>query len=349
MPLGLYTTQLNFETKSEIGQEGRNSKVFLAHDKQLDGEIVVKRIEKSKIPNASDYYNEAKVLYNSLHNNIVRVNYGYSDNDYIYIAMPFYKNGSLKKIIDQRFLTVREIIRYSIQFLSGLNHIHTKGLIHFDVKPDNILISDNNEALLSDFGLSKAMNTLGFAQQGFVYPKQIPPEKFSQTHFSIHYDIFLCGLTIYRMCNGNKNYNNQFTFKTEQEYIDAIIAGRFPDKNFYLPHIPKKLRSIINNCLEVNPTDRYSNSLELVNELGKIDKNLDWLFEPNSSGDKWTLDNDDKFYTLSLTRNRNGSFDILTQKTMKSSSRTTKITDKCSNNIEEKLLNKELEKIFKSV
>lgn len=56
MPLGLYTANLNFETLKEIGQEGKNSKVYLAHDKQLDGEIVVKKVLKSKIPKVADYY-----------------------------------------------------------------------------------------------------------------------------------------------------------------------------------------------------------------------------------------------------------------------------------------------------
>ena len=67
MPLGLQTAQLNFENQREIGQEGRNSKVFIAHDKQLDGEIVVKQIEKSKLTNPADYYKEAKILYASSH------------------------------------------------------------------------------------------------------------------------------------------------------------------------------------------------------------------------------------------------------------------------------------------
>ena len=96
MPLGLHTAELNFETIKEIGQEGKNSQVFLAHDIQLDGEIVVKKIEKSKIIKPTEYYEEAKKLYASYHSNVVKVNYGCSDADHIYIAMPYYKCGSLK-------------------------------------------------------------------------------------------------------------------------------------------------------------------------------------------------------------------------------------------------------------
>jgi serine/threonine protein kinase len=348
MPLGLYTANLNFETIKEIGQEGRNSKVYIAHDKQLDGEIVVKKIQKIKIPNATEYYNECKLLYNSTHQNIVRVNYGCEDSDHIFIAMPYYKKGSLKTLIDSRFLSVREIIRYSIQFLSGLNHIHTKDLIHFDVKPDNILLSNSNEALLSDFGLARAMDNLGFAQQASAYAKQIPPEKFTQSKFTIHYDIYLAGLTIYRLCNGNNHYLTQFRFSNQQDYINAIISGTFPDRNFYLPHIPKKLQKVINKCLEVNPVNRYNNVLELINELGAINDNLDWKFIPNKGTQIWELDEDEKIYSVELLKSNN-NFDICTYKTMKNSGRKTKVNDYCFSNLDSTKVHKHLGKALKNI
>ncbi len=79
MSLGIYSTELNFETIKEIGQEGKNSQVYLAHDIQLDGEIVVKKIKKGKIVNPDEYYEEAKKLYASSHSNVVKVNYSCSD------------------------------------------------------------------------------------------------------------------------------------------------------------------------------------------------------------------------------------------------------------------------------
>ena len=117
------TASLDFELLKEIGQEGKNSKVHLAHDKQLDAELVIKVIEKSKFKNPLDFYAESKRLYDSEHQHVVQVKYACQDDDNIYLAMPFYKNGSLKTLMDRRFLTIREILRYSIQFLLGLNNI----------------------------------------------------------------------------------------------------------------------------------------------------------------------------------------------------------------------------------
>jgi serine/threonine protein kinase len=333
MPLGLHTTELNFETIKEIGQEGKNSQVFLAHDKQLDGEIVIKKIKKSKITNAAEYYAEAKKLYASAHSNVVRVNYGCSDDDFIYIAMPYYSKGSLKKTASTRILTIREVLRYAIQFLSGLHNIHSKGLIHFDIKPDNILISDSNEALLSDFGLSKAMDTLGFADPDQIYSKQVPPEVFLSTDKTILYDVYLCGLTLYRLLNGENLFLSQFRFSTQDEYSDAILSENFPNRNMYLPHIPLKLQRIVNKALSVNLTDRHQSILELINELSEVDENLDWQFNRNVSTESWSKSNETHIFNILVNFANPKSISILTTKTNIVTGASTRETKHCHNNL----------------
>lgn len=97
------------------------------------------------------------------------------------LAMPFFEKGSLKKLLDSRNLTVKEIIRYALQFLSGLNNIHSKGVLHFDLKPENILISDSNVAVISDFGLAEYIARTGTSRVGGVTPDIMPPEFYSQS------------------------------------------------------------------------------------------------------------------------------------------------------------------------
>lgn len=349
MPIGLYTAELNFETLKEIGQEGRNSQVFLAHDKQLDGQIVVKKIAKTKLANATEYYREAKILYASSHPYVVRVNYGCADVDHVYIAMPYYANGSLKQLIDTRHLSIREVIRYSIQFLSGLNNIHSKGLLHFDIKPDNILLSDSNEALLSDFGLSKAMDNFGFASPDGIYPKQVPPETFASTQKTLHFDIYLAGLTIYRLLNGNQHYYSQFTFPTQQEYINAITGGNFPNRNSYLPHIPLKLQRIVNKALSVNLSDRHQSVLELINELSGVDENLDWVYSNASGVDTWTKQLDDKTYQINLDFSQPKSLKMDSYKTIHASGRRTKINDHSHSSLTQSNVSSTLKKAFKEL
>lgn len=334
MPLGLYTTELNFEALKEIGQEGKNSQVFIAHDKQLDGEIVIKKIAKAKIKNELEYYEEIKKLYASTHSNVVKVNYGCSDDDYIYIAMPFYKKGSLKKIASNGHLTIREILRYSIQFLSGLHNIHSKGLIHFDVKPDNILISNSNEALISDFGLTKAMDAFGFASPDQIYSKQSPPETFTSTNKTLHYDIYLAGLTLYRLLNGEELFHRQLTqFNSREDYVEAVKSGRFPNRDAYLPHIPLKLRRIVNKAIEVEICDRQQSVLELINELSGVDENLDWKFNRNGSTDTWTRNNGKHTYMVEVDFADSQNMIISTTKTNNESGRSQNERAHCHNNL----------------
>lgn len=349
MPLGLHTAELNFETLKEIGQEGRNSTVFLAHDKQLDGEIVVKIVPKTKLPNANDFYREAKILYASSHPYVVRVNYGCADNENIYMAMPYYKNGSLKQLIDTRFLTVREVLRYSIQFLSGLNNIHSKGLLHFDIKPDNILLSDSNEALLSDFGLSKAMDNFGFANPDGIYPKQVPPETFVSTKKTLHFDIYLAGLTIYRLLNGNEHYYNQLTYSNQQDYINAIQTGNFPNRNSYLPHVPLKLQRIVNKAISIDIADRHQTVLELINDLSSVDENLDWQFSSTNNSRTWTKTLDDRTYELILDFMDYKNQIIHTYKTMHQSGNRTRVNDHCHTNLNNLNVLSKLKKGFREL
>ena len=177
-------TSLHFKILKDIGQEGKNSTVHIAHDNQLDSEIVVKKINKSDFKDDSSFFDEAKMLYSSNHPNIAPIQYSCQDVDYIYITMPLFQKGSLNSIIDQRPLTVAEIVKYSIDFLSGLHHIHSKRLLHCDIKPTNILVSDSNDAILTDFGLARYLNEEGLTLIDKFYHFHRAPETIQSNEIS---------------------------------------------------------------------------------------------------------------------------------------------------------------------
>jgi serine/threonine protein kinase len=303
--------EVEFDLKEEIGAHGTHSKVFLVYDKQLDADIAMKMINISVFNNTDDYFSESKILYTSEHTNVVTVKYACKDDTYVYIAMPYYKNGSLKNLINKRYLTVREIIRYGIHIISGLHNIHSKKLIHFDIKPDNILLSDNNFALVSDFGLAKPTNLSGIAGQDALYYKQKPPEAFDYDHFDYTYDIYQFGMLLYRMCNGddvfysqfNKYINTDLTYKRDVFEHDCKNA-KFPNRNFYLEHIPRKLTVIIKKCLEVSPHSRYASVLEISNDLSEIDGNvLDWEYKSQPGKRIWEKKVDGTKFAIIINEN----------------------------------------------
>jgi len=299
--------QVEFKLEDEIGSEGKNSQVFTAHDPQLNAKLVIKKIQKAKVANPKEYFAESNILYGGAHTNVVPIHYACQDDDHIYLAMPYFQNGSLKKLLQARMLTIREIITLSTQFLSGLHHIHSKGLIHFDIKPDNILISERGEAVLSDFGLAKQVDYSGKAGQDRHYRNMVPPEAFGTDHFCHRFDIYQAGLTMYRMCVGDDEFYRQYGLYSVKGALDkhlfrhAVVNAQFPDRTAYPEHIPSRLKKTIKGCLETDPAKRFSSAIEIVNELASVDGELlDWVYTPMADGKIWTKSLGGKTYTLSV-------------------------------------------------
>lgn len=288
----LTETKLNFEIGAKIGNGGEGE-VYHAFDPQLNANIAVKKVPIAKFTHQDLYFEESRKLYLTNHHNIVKVIYACKDDDFIYLSMPFYKNGSLKGLIDNRFLTTREIIRYSLQFLSGLNNIHSKGLIHFDIKPENILINNSNQALISDFGLAEYTGHYGFASNSGTTQVLAPPEYFNQPVHNLKFDIYQAGLTMYRICNGENIFLSQLDNafisrgnRNDANFIQKLQAGNFPNRQFFLPHIPRQLRKIVSTALKPNPDDRYSSVIAILNDLSKINSANDWTYSTDNSGNE---------------------------------------------------------------
>ena len=287
--------EVNFEILDDIGAEGKNSDVFLIRDAALDSEMVLKRVNKADFKNADQYFDEARIIYNNQHPNVVEVNYACQDNDFIYITMPFYPKGSLSGLMKTRHLTLRQILRYSVQFLSGLHNIHSNNLLHFDLKPDNILLSDRNEAMLSDFGLAKYMDEYGFTKPEKFYVKHLPPEATFTQEFSVEFDIYQAGLTMYRMCVGSEAFNKQYeryfvggTFDRNR-FKDDLQNGIFPDRKAIPVHIHSSVKASILKCIEVDPDKRHKSALDIVNSISNVDVHyLDWQYEVNGDIQKWS-------------------------------------------------------------
>lgn len=282
--------QVSFEQRKEIGYEGRNSRVYVAHDYNLDAELVIKAIEKSAL-DVSQYFSEARLLYGSRHPHVVPIFYACEDDNWIYLAMPYYERGSLRAALEHRFPTMREVIRHATHFLSGLHNVHSKGLIHFDVKPDNILISDRNDAVLSDFGLAKKVNYVGFAEQDGFYMRTLPPEYFRQQEYGSAFDIYQAGLTLYRLANGNGLFDEQFAAYGDSSNFDRdqfkfdVINERFPDRSRHLEHIPSRLKKVISKCLKSDPAQRYRAATEIITDLAAIGgADLDWQYQVGADG-----------------------------------------------------------------
>lgn len=313
-------TKLKMTLIEDIGaDEGKNSSVKKAADHQLDGFFAVKIVPKNKFveefgdDHENQFFNEAKIIYNNQHPNIVEIQHATSCDDNVYYTMPFYRNGSLNGLLNRRFITVREIIKISLDFLSGVHYIHTNNLVHFDIKPTNILFNDNGKAMLTDFGLSRYTDGYGVAKFSKLYISHFPPECINTNITTKQADIYQAGITLYRMCNGNDSFKKQFeeAIKSGEENIASKIEKeKFPERK-YLPHIPARLKKIVNKALKSDPNNRYKTVIELMNEISKIDERLDVRYKIENGVQVWEKDNKAQTHTdvISLKGN-NGVYSI---------------------------------------
>lgn len=344
------TATLEFEIIEKIGEdEGRNSKVFLAKDTQLDAMLVVKEISKASLRNLDiaieNYYDECKALYASRSPYVVEVQYACEDKENIYLSMPYLQAGSLSKKMDNQYLTVREIIKYSIDILNALAVVHSKNLVHLDIKPTNVLIDDSGRGKLTDFGLSKILDNNGLTEQGYGYTLHMEPEVFKTDKRSVYSDIYQFGVTLYRMCNGNDILEKQqkmFNMYSSESCMKYIMSGKFPIREYYLPHINKKLQKIVKKCLMVEPCKRYNNVIEIINDISLITEGLDWRYCPEEEYIYQKRYNSDKLKCIKVEK-KDSKFNVICIKSDLDGKNTRKINKYCIKNLlDYESLNKQL-------
>lgn len=296
MALTITDTILTFAEIEEIGRGGVGV-VMRAIDPQLGAEFALKKVPKNFYGNnPNEYFEEAQKLYITQHPNVVDVRYACQSPTHICMAMPFYRLGSILQLVESRFLTTDEIIAYSLQFLSGLNHVHAKGLLHFDVKLGNIMRSNTDQALLSDFGFAQRIIRYGFAEHQGTTKAYAPPEYFSQVQWhNIKFDIWQAGMAILEMCIGSVALGNQRPAPLfvngifdHQPLYDEIEAGNHPKLNQFYCHTPIAIRNVIKKALAFDPDDRYNTVNQMINDLGRIAGGNMWQFTTDYAGnERW--------------------------------------------------------------
>ncbi len=344
-------TEVDLENMQPFGNsQGKNSTVFLANDKQLDHQFVVKKINKTDVyrdygnEDESNLFVESSVLYKVAHPNISEIQYASFDDDYVYIVMPYYKNGSVQTILEQRCLSMREFIKLSLDFLSGLLFVHANNLVHFDVKPTNILLNNNGKAVIADFGLAKYIEDKSeLVSPNKLYNLHFPPEYLLSTKLSRQADIYQAGITMYRMVNGNEIWNNQ----VKKFDKSKILNGTFPDRRTYLPHVQKKIRKIINKCLDINIDKRYQSVLDIINDLSTVDGQLDWWYKRESSKEEVWKNRISNIEVCIRLSELGTTYEMVTYKTNIQSKRQSRVSTMCKQGLSKSEAYKIIEEYIK--
>lgn len=262
--------------------------VYFATDPQLGGDLAVKEIEKARFGNdVGAYFAEAKATFAAGHQNVVEVRYACQTEAEICLAMRYYPKGSLARLIDDRPLPLTDVLRVAQGVLGGLAHIHTIGYLHLDIKPENILFSETGVPMIADFGQARRTTETGIVAVSGIDAWLVPPETIASGKASVMSDVYQAGLLLYSMANGEDYCKGHRPAVADAR--ERIKRGKFPDRRSFMPHVPRRLPTIIRKALDVSPARRYRSATEMADALCRVRIKRGWHSVPiEGGGRRWT-------------------------------------------------------------
>ncbi len=252
---------------------GNFGEVWFAEDISLNNSCAVKLLPKDDAT-IDERLLEAKIGNRLQHTNVVNIKYAdvieHNSKTLVAIAMPFYKNGSVTSQLNScNFLPTNLAVKCLIDILRGLEYLHENGYYHCDIKPNNILIGDNGEYILSDYGITCYSPTHTAVRPRQCYLPHTSPETINKNIYDARTDIYQLGLTAFRLFNGISEIKNDFSADVNA-FSNSVLNGKVVTDNKYQPYVPKKIRRVISKAIALNPDERYQSALEMRRALEQI-------------------------------------------------------------------------------
>ncbi|MBU8901479.1 MAG: protein kinase [Victivallales bacterium] len=220
--------------------------------------------EMNQLQRGGRFLSEAKILSNIKHSNIVEIyDYGFSDNYMPYILMEFINGKPLTKIIKKNSINLKERLKIFVQICKAIQFIHKNKVLHRDIKPGNIMISDDLTVKLTDFGLAHIIDMHNPISEIKISgsPAYMSPEAFSETDTIDHHsDIFSLGILGYELFTGEKPFfgNNI----PEMRHSICNIKPIAPSK--ICPSINIEIEHILHEMLAKKPKNRFNNLKKII-------------------------------------------------------------------------------------
>ncbi len=255
-----------YEIIEKIGTGGM-SDVYRAKDHKLNRLVAVKVLKQEFSENAnfvSKFRVEAQAAAGLMHPNVVNVYDVGEEAGINYIVMELVEGITLKKYIEKKArLSVREATSIAMQIALGIEAAHNKHIIHRDIKPQNVIISNEGKVKVTDFGIAKAAtsNTITSNVMGSVH--YTSPEQARGGYSDEKSDIYSLGITMFEMLTGRVPFNGDTTVAIAIKQIQEPM----PSPTEYVPEIPVSVEQIVLKCTQKSPDKRYQNMAELIADL----------------------------------------------------------------------------------
>jgi serine/threonine-protein kinase prkC len=250
---------------------GGMATVWLGYDTILDRQVAIKtfKIDANDEDAVKRFNREAKAVTSLSHPNIVSIYDVENEGEFYYLILEYVEGMTLKDyMIKNPRMPIETIVHIAKQIAAGLSHAHQNGIIHRDIKPQNILMNENLTCKITDFGIARAYGDTTLTQTnqmlGTVY--YLSPEQARGNVATAQSDIYSLGILIFEMITG------QIPFKGESAVAIALkhLQEELPDIDKYRDNVPQSVKNIVLQATMKNPNERYISSKELFEDLSTV-------------------------------------------------------------------------------
>jgi serine/threonine-protein kinase len=270
----------NYQIRESVGRGGMAT-VYRALDRRDNSEVAIKFISPALAETEhfiQRFRREVKVVARLSHPNILPVlDYGEQDG-YAYQVMPFVKVGSLSDRLDKGPISLEAGGRLLDQVALALAYAHQHGIVHRDVKPSNILLDSEGNALLADFGMARLVETQESLTGSAVIgtPAYMAPEQIQGGPVDARADQYALGVILFQLATGSLPYHAN----TPMGYLLKHVNGPFPAARQRNPQVPKSIEHVILKATAKKPNDRF----ESISEMNrKLQASLAFIRDPESN------------------------------------------------------------------
>lgn len=264
-----------YEIIEELGKGGMG-RVYRVEDKKTKEEIALKLIKPDIAADKKTierFRNELTTARKIAHRNVCRMFDLGEEKSQHYITMEYVPGGDLKRLIRRtKQLTVGTAISISKQICEGLAEAHNLGVVHRDLKPSNIMIDDDGNVRIMDFGIARTVKGKGITGSGVMIgtPEYMSPEQVEAKDIDRRSDIYSLGIIMYEMLTGRLPFEADTPFAVGVKHKSEIPK----DPKELNPQIPFNLSGVILKCLQKEKERRYQNAGEVRSDLENIEKGL---------------------------------------------------------------------------
>ncbi len=255
-----------YKVQREIGKGGMAT-VYLATQESLHRNVVLKILDEVTTENSDlneRFMAEGRILASLNHPNIITIYDIGIANDLLYISMEYVQGGDLKQRLELP-MSPDEVLNLLAQITSALGEAHKHGIVHRDVKPANILFSDNDTPILTDFGIAKEVDTVSDLTSTGIFlgsPNYVSPEQADGQKIDGRADIYSMGCIFYEMLTGAKPY-------ISSSVIDIVIQH----KQGPIPQLPEELsefQPLLNKMMAKKRDERFADAGDLATAIALL-------------------------------------------------------------------------------